>query len=166
MISEPENEKAVLYETGATRNTSEEKGRCDLLPMCVLTDIFNDIFFDYVDLYQKTGDCTYIFKCLTYLSQDVLKIDFPEMFLEQSFHYKEGIEKYAPRNWELGFKTEYLIDSAVRHYLKLKKGMTDESHERALVWNLTAVIWMCKNRPELNSYPINYEDILNKGIIK
>ena len=54
--------------------------------------------------------------------------------------YELGSIKYADRNWEKGMPFSRYIDSAERHINNFKKGLVDEDHLAAAVWNLLAVI--------------------------
>jgi hypothetical protein len=63
------------------------------------------------------------------------------MLLEVGIHYEEGANKYGANNWKKGMDTYIYIDSALRHYLKHKRGDMDEPHDRAFVWNLLCCIW-------------------------
>ena len=47
-----------------------------------------------------------------------------------------GSKKDTDRNWEKGIPVHCFIDSAVRHYLKWRRGDTDEPHDRAFIWNI------------------------------
>lgn len=49
------------------------------------------------------------------------------------------------------------IDSGVRHYLKFKRGDTDEPHDRAFIWNMLGAIWTHSNKPELIDLPFKEE---------
>jgi len=38
------------------------------------------------------------------------------------------------------------LDSAIRHYLKWKRGDKDERHDRAVLWNLSCLMWTIKHK--------------------
>ena len=148
------------FETGAVRDIQEGKGRCDLLPLDVVADMFerancgrqSDVF-EYMDKFKTTGDVDCLF---TVLDRAAFMYEesgvFATMFLEVSKHFEEGAKKYGEYNWQKGIPTHCYIDSAVRHYLKYLRGDTDEPHDRAFVWNILCCIWTCKHKPELNDY--------------
>lgn len=161
MVQDTGNRKE--FKSGALSDIYEGKGRCDLIPLRVLSMYF------YYEAQHKTkplstrlyiasntltdlqsyiddGDLTHIVHALEVFS-DVFEIDgidisSPEMFLEVSHHYEDGAKKYAPRNWEKGIPVSCNIDSCVRHLLKWIRGDQDERHDRAVVWRLLAVLYM------------------------
>ena len=144
------------FESGAVRDIQEGKGRCDLLPLSVITELL------WAAEKIEAGDtigCIYGFtKCgktehlyNIFNGQELFK-DIETLILEVSIHFEDGAEKYGDRNWEKGIPTDRYIDSAVRHYLKYLRGDTDERHDRAFIWNIMCCIWTCENKPELNTY--------------
>lgn len=144
------------FETGAVRDIQEGKGRCDLMPLDVITgyssylgisdDIFNNIYE-----FTITDDEFYLYRAIHAFSMRRWK-DAYEMFLDVSKHFEEGAKKYGENNWRKGIPTHCYIDSAVRHYLKYLRGDKDEPHDRAFVWNILCCIWTCIHKPELNDY--------------
>lgn len=54
--------------------------------------------------------------------------------------YELGAGKYAPRNWEKGIPFSRCLDSALRHINKYQRGMRDEDHLAAAVWNRVALL--------------------------
>ena len=154
------------FETGAVRDIQEGKGRCDLLPLDVVSGYFKAHtecsvawIFDSIHKFQETNDVQPLYKALntfciheSYWNDGSKKSCVPEMFLEVSKHFEEGAKKYGEHNWQKGIPTHCYIDSAVRHYLKYLRGDTDEPHDRAFVWNILCCIWTCEHKPELNDY--------------
>ncbi len=143
------------FETGAVRDIQEGKGRCDLLPLDVVSGLFDgkpyhDIF-TRIDQFQKTSDLTYLKLALMYFCEQH-GWSIHSMLLEVAIHFEEGAKKYGDRNWQKGIPTHCYINSAVRHYLKWLRGDTDEPHDRAFCWNIICCIWTCINKPELNDY--------------
>lgn len=53
-------------------------------------------------------------------------------------HYENGANKYGDRNWEKGQPLMRYIASAKRHITDIEKGMTDEDHFAAVIWNIMA----------------------------
>lgn len=140
------------FESGAVRDIQEGKGRCDLLPLDVVGDLFKETegcVLTFIDDFIKSGD----HKCLgaALLLSDVFD-DRATMLLEVAKHFEEGALKYGERNWEKGIPVRCYIDSGVRHYLKYLRGDDDERHDRAFCWNMLCAIWTCKHKPELNDY--------------
>jgi hypothetical protein len=54
-------------------------------------------------------------------------------------HYEIGGKKYGDKNWLKGQPLSRYIDSASRHLNNHRKGMVDEDHVIAAIWNLIAV---------------------------
>ena len=61
---------------------------------------------------------------------------------ELAKHCELGAEKYGERNCERGIFTHSLADSALRHMSSYLKGMKDEPHLRACLWNVAMLIEM------------------------
>lgn len=133
------------FSTGAVRDIQEGKGRCDLMPL----DVFNDPILCDFERFKETGRVDFL-KAI--LSNCDFFSELASMLLEVSKHFEDGAKKYGEDNWQKGIPTHCYIDSAVRHYLKYRRGDTDERHDRAFVWNIMCCIWTCKHLPELNDY--------------
>ncbi len=148
------------FASGAVRDMREGKGRCDLLPLDVIAEIYatlveddgdeeaNRIFHE-VYAFQNDGQ-------VCHLQRVLLEFDryeaWSDMLLEVAKHFEEGAKKYGEDNWRKGIPVKCYIDSAIRHYLKYLRGDKDEPHDRAFVWNILCCIWTCKHKPELNEY--------------
>lgn len=136
------------YATGAVRDMAEGKGRCDLLPLDVAASFINPCSVLYHMSRFMEG------RKLEHLKQAVSafcyerKWDAPTMLLEVSKHMEEGAKKYGERNWEKGLPVDCYIDSAVRHYLKWRRGDDDEPHDRAFCWNMMCCIWTIMHKSE------------------
>ena len=157
------------FSTGAVRDMAEGKGRCDLLPLDVIADLFLE---SKCEKYERVNIVlNYLNAALKIwkdeaLSWDSVRMDFvvghlynalkeflkqsdfgdiPTMVLELSVHFEQGANKYAEDNWKRGIPVNCYIDSAIRHYLKWLRGDTDERHDRAFVWNIVCCIWEVKN---------------------
>lgn len=151
------------FDSGAVRDIQEGKGRCDLLPLKVIGDIY-DTFSSIgdntgdvlrgIESYQHTGNTDHLVGALVdFLNSDNSPFaDASDMFLEVAIHFEEGARKYGEYNWQKGINTSRYISSAVRHYLKWLRGDKDEPHERAFVWNIVCCIWTSENRPECEDY--------------
>lgn len=72
---------------------------------------------------------------------------------ELAIHCEHGAKKYGERNCEKGIPIHSLIDSAIRHLSCYLRGMKDEPHLRAALWNIAFAIWMEKNRPDMQDIP-------------
>lgn len=150
------------FSTGAVRDIQEGKGRCDLLPLDVVSHLlvskeYMSDMFQCLSDFTTTGDILELTNAL-YLYICIEGISYPDMLLEVSKHFEEGAKKYGEYNWQKGIPTHCYIDSAVRHYLKYLRGDTDEPHSRAFIWNILCCIWTCIHKPELNDYAPKGED--------
>lgn len=147
------------FETGAVRDIQEGKGRCDLLPLSVIRDIYVEEFDDItgspleqIHQYQETGLIIHLYRALdAYIIENEYS-GWSDMFLEVAKHFEDGARKYGDNNWQKGIPTHCYIDSAVRHYLKWLRGDVDEPHDRAFCWNILCCIWTARYKPELDDY--------------
>ena len=145
------------FDTGAVRDVSEGKGRCDLLPLKILGDYFThdgkpNKLFHHIENYVRNGDTSELFCAMDEFNYRHWNNN-RTMFLEVAKQYEDGARKYNDRNWEKGIPLHCYIDSGVRHYLKFLRGDKDEPHDRAFVWNMLGAIWTHENKPELIDLP-------------
>lgn len=137
------------FDTGAVRDIAEGKGRCDLLPLDVIGTLMNDIILVSIEAFRQTGQI----HCL----HDVLRnfngfSDIRTQILELSVHFEDGAKKYGEHNWQKGIPLHCYMDSAIRHYLKFRRGDDDERHDRAFVWNIVCGIWTKMHLPEMDDF--------------
>ena len=142
------------FETGAVRDIQEGKGRCDLLPLMQVAELIAsmttpDVVISDLAQYQRTKNVVYLFDAIKAFSAK-LGWSTETAMLEVSKHFEAGCQKYGERNWEKGIPEHCYIDSAVRHYLKWLDGMTDEPHDRAVIWNLICLWWTHENITEVD----------------
>jgi len=140
------------FETGAVRDVAEGKGRCDLLPLDVVGDMVGSLELVLIDRYVRTGDV----KALVHAVKTFCHCEHADIYslmLDVAKHYEAGAAKYEERNWEKGMPLHCYVDSAVRHYLKLRRGDMDEPHDLAFVWNLLCAIWTHRHKSELIDLP-------------
>lgn len=138
------------FDTGAVRDISEGKGRCDLLPLDVLAANLNSLTLTELDGFCKTRKRHYLQNVLHLFCREAYGECKETMWLELSRHYEEGAKKYAEDNWKKGIPFSCYLDSAIRHYLKWHRGDTDEPHDRAFVWNVACLCWTAKHLPEMD----------------
>ena len=143
------------FDTGAVRDRREGKGRCDMMPLDVVSTYLNDQVIHDISEFQKNGDYVYLYRAI---NDAKIFVDEYTQFLEVAKHFEEGCKKYGDDNWKKGIPAYCYVDSAVRHYLKYKRGDTDEPHDRAFVWNILCCIWTCIHKPELNTYDRKVEE--------
>ena len=124
------------FETGAVRDMQEGKGRCDLMPLDVVAVYLNDSIIACFAQFMKTKDTGHLYCALHEFST------YPhDLLLEVAKHFEQGALKYGENNWQKGLPVSCYIDSAIRHYLKYRRGDNDEPHDRAFVWNIMCCIW-------------------------
>lgn len=147
------------FESGAVRDITEGKGRCDLLPLDVLAAFFTvdgtpDRVFMGLSNYVGFGLVRELYGVLDAFNEYHWR-DNRTMMLEAAKQYEDGAKKYAERNWEKGIPLHCYIDSGVRHYLKFLRGDTDEPHDRAFVWNILCAIRTHNYKPQFIDLPFN-----------
>ena len=136
------------YATGAVRDMAEGKGRCDLLPLDVAAMILqNGRVLRLIAEFQRSEDTRFLYEALDIFRQN-REWDDATMLLEVAKHMEEGAKKYGERNWEKGLPVSCFIDSAVRHYLKWRRGDNDEPHDRAFCWNMMCCIWTIMHKSD------------------
>lgn len=136
------------FGTGAVRDIQEGKGRCDLMPLGVIGDYLSSDVLRSLGRFQRYGEVAFLYGVLDTIDHT----DPNTLILDVAKHFEAGAKKYGENNWQKGIPTHCYIDSAVRHYLKWRRGDNDEPHDRAFVWNIICCIWTCENKPELNDY--------------
>ena len=161
------------FDSGAVRDIAEGKGRCDLLPLDVVADLYS--YFDHkantkryltasiclreIDKFIRNGDYEAILEALVFFRPTFFKEGFERgsnlagVLLNVSKHYEEGAKKYSERNWEKGIPCHCYVDSGVRHLIKWADGWEDEPHDRAFVWNMLGLLWTVKHHPDLIDLP-------------
>lgn len=152
------------FDSGAVRDVVEGKGRCDLLPLDVVSRILRpeevkDEVLYHIDKYVRTGKTDFLYLAVvTFVKREYA--DIYTAILEVAKHYEDGANKYAERNWEKGIPLHCYIDSGVRHYLKHSRGDKDEPHDRAFIWNMLGAIWTHTHtlKPELFDLPFRDVD--------
>lgn len=76
-----------------------------------------------------------------------------EAIHELALHCERGAIKYGERNCEKGIPIHSLIDSAIRHLSCYMRGMQDEQHLSAALWNIAFAIWTEQKHPEMQDIP-------------
>lgn len=140
------------FDTGAVRDIQEGKGRCDLLPLDIIAELYGynsnldaAVIFENIAKFKETNDVKYLYKTLMVFFDGIAFDNVPTAILEVAKHFEEGAKKYGEYNWQKGIPTRCYIDSAVRHYLKWLRGDKDEPHDRAFVWNILCLMWTVRH---------------------
>jgi len=148
------------FDTGAVRDITQGKGRCDLLPLDIIAEHMHDPILEQISLFQEINNPEKLWLALELFTRNIGKLGVVDitkrnanMILEVSKHFEDGAVKYGERNWEKGIPVNCYVDSAIRHYLKFLRGDTDEPHDRAFVWNILCCLWTLKHRPEMQDIP-------------
>lgn len=146
------------FETGAVRDIQEGKGRCDLLPLDIVSTWAGDsslgVILYNIDMYlcsksTNSNAVAYIYQAMCAFCSS-LGWSTEDALLEVSVHYEEGAKKYGENNWQKGIPSHCYLDSGIRHLLKYYRGDTDERHDRAFIWNMLGLLWNDSHKSELN----------------
>lgn len=130
------------FSTGAVRDCREGKGRCDLMPMEVVFKMLAcDSIISAIHSYLQKNQTGYLYTAMSLFCTMHYKSSKETMLLEVAKQFEGGAVKYGEDNWQKGIPTKFYIDSALRHYLKFRRGDQDEPHDRAFIWNLMCCIW-------------------------
>ena len=148
----PDSGERRQFESGAVRDITQGKGRCDLLPLGVIGKWSGHNCLLYIDEYLYKGDPELLWLALM-MFKEHRGMDTYTSLLEVAKHFEDGATKYGDRNWEKGIPVHCYIDSAVRHFLKHYRGDKDEPHDRAFMWNILCAMWTHENHPELIDIP-------------
>lgn len=76
---------------------------------------------------------------------------------ELAIHCEQGAKIYGERNCEKGIPIHSLIDSAIRHLSCYLRGMDDEPHLRAAMWNIAFAIQTERQIPSMQDIPARME---------
>lgn len=173
-----ESERKILdsgnrrqFETGAVRDSADGRGRCDLLPLDIVAELFDGFernednildrktgitlqgILEDINLFIRTGEFMNIYNAICLFIEISEFRTIPMAIMEVSKHYEEGAKKYAERNWEKGISAHCYVDSGVRHLLKWADSWDDEPHDRAFLWNMFGLLWTVRHKPECNDLP-------------
>ncbi len=140
------------FSSGAVRDMQgEDKGRCDLMPLDVVSHLFfvdaplSESVLDNLAYYRMENEAEYLYCALVRFIDEAFDRNRETAMLELSVHFRDGAEKYGENNWQKGLPEWSYISSAVRHYLKWRRGDQDERHDRAFMWNMVCLIWTVEN---------------------
>ena len=149
------------FATGAVRDIQQGKGRFDLMPLDIMSDVFAVGFADEFEessiadvlksiaFFKRTGSMRWLCIAIAHYSQAV-HVDLPKLMLDVARHFESGALKYGEHNWEKGIPISRYIDSALRHLMKDLAGETDEDHAAAFVWNCMCAAWTMEHLPAMD----------------
>lgn len=146
------------FPSGARRDMREGKGRFDIAPLEVIAkfigkspDFVDGIFWN-ANMFLKTNSTSYLYSAMKEFTDMAYDGNDMTMLLDVAVHYEQGAKKYGPDNWRKSIPTWCYIDSALRHYVKWRRGDKDEHHDRAVMWNLMCCIWEVDHGEQWRSY--------------
>jgi len=128
------NEEGYVFNSNSIIDSTNGEGRCDLLPLEVISNCFNDDVIFYISLFLKDNDSD-LFNCIL---KDFLinnNISWCDAVLIASKHIGEYKEQPLP----------ILVDSLVKHYLKYINGDKDEDHLSEFLWYIFACMYVSRN---------------------
>jgi hypothetical protein len=142
--------KKRVFDSGAHRDDDSEKGAMHLVPWIQAARVAEDPVVKEIGQFIEDFNPEHIEKALR-LSVDTIP-EFRgktiwELFLEVSYQYKGGAEKYGANNWKNGMPLWCFVDSGTRHYSKHMAGYKDEPHHRGWAWNMLGLLWTIDNIP-------------------
>lgn len=145
------------FTTGAVRDKAAGKGRCDLLPLDVLSKFLGRPVLKNIHDYIYSGDTTHLLDAVDAFIADKYGASYSNdlVMIEVAKHFEAGAEKYGERNWEQGLPVSWYIDSGVRHLLQYYGACTNELHHRAFLWNMLCAVSTHEHFPELRDLPFN-----------
>lgn len=164
---EPEKVEAVTEEPA--KKAKKEKvakepakktssgGRCDLLPLDVLSDFLaarpgkDDDPFSLVRVFTETGDPESLIKAAKAFSSRNYDCDETAL-LELSVLMEEDAAVNGEGAWKDADDLKPFVNDGIRHILQFSRGDTDMSHDRGFMQAMLCGAWICKCAPEKNNY--------------
>lgn len=133
------------FDTGAVRDIQEGKGRPTLMPLRVVSKLLGkqtgDYIFQSIAGFTESSETRFLYAALLKFVSIAYNGEAETMILETAIHFEEGAKKYGDNNWQKGIPVNCYLDSAIRHYLKYRRGDKDENHAAAFCWNLMCLCW-------------------------
>ena len=136
------------FSTGAVRDIQTGKGRCDLMPLDIVSEFMTikpeKDYLSYIADFQETENYESLIGAAASFA-DKYFADRETAVLEYAIQLENGAIKYGPRNWQKGIPLDRYVDSGIRHYMKHLRGDNDERHDRAALWNMLCGAWTRKH---------------------
>lgn len=140
--------KREEFSTGAARDIQTGKGRCDLMPLDIVSEFMTikpeKDYLSYIADFQETENYESLIGAAASFA-DKYFADRETAVLEYAIQLENGAIKYGPRNWQKGIPLDRYVDSGIRHYMKHLRGDDDERHDRAALWNMLCGAWTRKH---------------------
>lgn len=172
------------FDTGSKRDLAEGKGRLDLMPNDVVSDLYSHMLeitnngnllklylqfrnemlstiYSNMNTYIYNGDTKPVLEAIIMFSMYNYG-NLETALLEVARHFEAGAKKYDDRNWEKGQPLHVFVDSGLRHLVRWTRGDNDEPHDSAFLWNMMCLLWTHKRYPELRDLPFNPDYKLGK----
>ena len=163
------------FSSGAVRDIAEGKGRMDLMPLDIISNLYayinnekshgrvtsefsSELGVKALSDFCNTGHEIAIYDALWSFMFTFYNGSVESALLDTSIHYEDGARKYGEYNWQKGIPCHCYVDSALRHCMKFLRGDEDEHHDRAFIWNLLGLLWTVYNKPEFNDLPYTLKD--------
>lgn len=164
--------RRTIFDTGSSKEILEGRGRYDLLPHGTINLLINH-WFKIQDQDTKGFDIltvtniimSYIYETLhaedigdkvmfllyasSYIIKALMNNNIFGAIEDLAKLYEAGANKYSARDWEKGRPMEVFIDSTLRHLIQHAKGLEDENHLVAALWNLVSCADTIIRLPEL-----------------
>ena len=136
------------FSTGAVRDVQVGKGRCDLMPLDIVSEFMTikpeKDYLSYIADFQEAENYENLIGAAASFA-DKYFADRETAVLEYAIQLENGAIKYGPRNWQKGIPLDRYVDSGIRHYMKHLRGDDDERHDRAALWNMLCGAWTKKH---------------------
>ena len=134
------------FDTGAVRDIQDGKGRPSLMPLKVVAHLLRthaggDYILDKIADFTEDSYTKHLYLALAGFAALAYNDSVETMILETAKHFEDGARKYGENNWQKGIPVNCYLDSAIRHYMKYRRGDTDENHARSFVWNIMCLCW-------------------------
>jgi|SRR5690554_1322883 len=94
-----------------------------------IEEAIDSMVLNHINDYVRCGDVLSLYDAIIDFAGQEMNWDIYTAMIEVSKYYEVRAKKYDERNWEKGIPVHCFIDSGVRHYLKWRRGDTDEPHD-------------------------------------
>lgn len=172
-----DNKEKQVFDTGAKREDKEGKGRCDLLPLEQISQLYlikNEVcnfsegltknemirnILREIYLFGESKKEGHLYKAFVWFAKMFYESGgfLETALLELSIHFEEGARIHGENNWKKGLPIEGYLSSGIRHLFKSIRNDRDENHERAFLWNIICAAYESEQVPKPNKGEVSYE---------